>query len=281
MSVTWGTDIEPPKSRVTWAGRILLVIRGLSLILLMLVALVVNMVLRGIEYPFTGISRPLSGWVPHLTSRFALMLLGIGLTVRGKPMRHAGALVANHSSWLDIFTLNAGARAFFVAKAEVSGWPGIGTIARAAGTLFIERRSSEARRQQALFESRFDAGHRLLFFPEGTSSDAVRVLPFKTTLFAAFFADHLRDTIWVQPVTVVYHAPKGEDPRYYGWWGDMEFGSDLIKVLATVPQGRVELIYHPPVAPKDFPNRKALARHCEMQVRSGLRAALGPDAATD
>ena len=52
-----------------------------------------------------------------------------------------------------------------------------------------------------------------MFFPEGTSTDGKRVLPFKSTLFAAFFAEGLRDNLWIQPVRVSYHGPEGEDPR--------------------------------------------------------------------
>jgi 1-acyl-sn-glycerol-3-phosphate acyltransferase len=67
---------------------------------------------------------------------------------------------------------------------------------------------------------------------------------------------------------VLYHAPDGADPRFYGWWGDMEFGAHMISVMAAKRQGRVELIYHPPVKVSDFADRKALARHLEDQVRS-------------
>ena len=48
-----------------------------------------------------------------------------------------------------------------------------------------------------------------MFFPEGTSTDAMRVLPFKSTLFAAFYTHGLDQILHIQPVTVVYHAPTG------------------------------------------------------------------------
>ena len=72
----------------------------------------------------------------------------------------------------------------------------------------------------------------------------------------------------IQPVTVVYHAPDGEEARFYGWWGDMEFGTHLLKTLAAPRQGSVEVIYHPPVRVADFPDRKSLARALEDAVRS-------------
>ncbi len=85
-------------------------------------------------------------------------------------------------------------------------------------------------------------------------------MPFKPTLFAAFFAERLRDNLWVQPVTVRYQAPEGEEDRFYGWWGDMDFAPHLLKVLAARRQGGVELIWHRPLRIAEFADRKALAK---------------------
>jgi 1-acyl-sn-glycerol-3-phosphate acyltransferase len=188
---------------------------------------------------------------------------------RGELMRHRGAVVANHSSWLDIFALNARKRIYFVSKAEVAKWPGIGWLARATGTVFIERNPKKAQEQKDVFEGRLKAGHKLLFFPEGTSTDGLRVLPFKSTLFAAFFGPELRDFMHVQPVSVIFHAPKGHPDRFYGWWGDMEFGPHLLKTLGARRQGSVEVIYHKPLKVSDFTSRKALAQVSENAVRAG------------
>jgi 1-acyl-sn-glycerol-3-phosphate acyltransferase len=67
----------------------------------------------------------------------------------------------------------------------------------------------------------------------------------------------------------VFHAPKEAEERFYGWWGDMEFGPHLLKTLASRRQGRVELTYHAPLKVSDFANRKALAAECERIVRQG------------
>jgi 1-acyl-sn-glycerol-3-phosphate acyltransferase len=208
--------------------------------------------------------------------RTALRILGLDLNVQGQPMTQHGAVVANHSSWLDIFVLNASKRIYFVSKSEVAGWPGIGWLARATGTVFIERNRARAREQTRLFQDRLLAGHKLLFFPEGTSTDGRRVLPFKTTLFASFFVPDLRDDISVQPVSVAYHAPRGASERFYGWWGDMSFGAHLLAMLAAPRHGAVDVVYHTPRPVAGFPDRKALARSCEEAVRSGFDAAQSP-----
>lgn len=246
--------------RVIWRG---LVLGGLTYGCLLLLLLV-----RLVERPLCGARRPISPFITQFVCKMAFPILRLPLRLRGTPMTQRGAIVANHSSWLDIFALNAAQRGYFVAKSEVSGWAGIGWLARATGTVFIARKGIEAKRQQALFEQRLRDGHRLMFFPEGTSTDAIRVLPFKSTLFAAFYTHGLDQILHIQPVTVIYHPPKGQDRRYYGWWGEMEFAPHLLQTLATGRQGLVEVIFHPPLAVDDYPDRKALALACEEVVRA-------------
>ena len=265
----WHSEQAPDPLRLGVLGWLLIVLRGIPLALLVFGGLLVLLAVRMIERPICGVHRPVTPFIPQFVCRNAFRILGIGFETSGELMRQHGAVVANHSSWLDIFALNALKRVYFVSKAEVAKWPGIGWLARATGTVFIERNPKKAREQTRLFEERLNAGHKLLFFPEGTSTDGLRILPFKTTLFAAFFAKELRDSMYVQPVSVIYHAPKDQPDRFYGWWGDMDFGPHLLKTLGARRQGRVELIYHSPAKISDFENRKLLAAHCEEAVRHG------------
>ncbi len=257
-----------PLPRPGVMGWLRVILRGLTLTLVTYGCLLLLLLVRLIERPLFGLNRPWTPWITQFVCRAAMLILGIRLKVTGTPMREPGAVVANHASWLDIFTLNAVQRIYFVSKDDVAGWPGIGWLARATGTVFITRKGSEAKAQQELFEARLRAGHRLLFFPEGTSTDSLRILPFKTTLFAAFFTHGLEAVLSIQPVTVVYHAPQGADPRFYGWWGDMAFGPHLLTVLAARRQGVAEVILHPPVPVDAFPDRKTLAAHCERVIRA-------------
>nr|WP_153749174.1 lysophospholipid acyltransferase family protein [Rhodovulum strictum] len=258
--------------RVVWRGTALGVVTFGCLGLLLLVRLV--------ERPLFGWHRPVTPFITQFVCRMAFVILGMRHSVRGRQMRERGAVVANHASWLDIFALNAKKRIYFVSKSEVAGWPGIGWLARATGTVFINRDRREAKAHSTLFEDRLKANHKLLFFPEGTSTDGLRVLPFKTTLFAAFFTPELRDILHIQPVSVIYTAPPGQHPAFYGWWADMGFGAHLLAVLAARPQGRVELVYHAPLRVADYPDRKALARACEEAVRSAMPGGSGQGGAS-
>ncbi|WP_103335968.1 lysophospholipid acyltransferase family protein [Pseudotabrizicola formosa] len=274
--MNWSAE-PPPRSSVTPLGWLRFGLRAAALGVVTYGGLLVLLLLRGVERPLFGARRP---WTPRVTQgvcRAAMAIMGIGLTMQGRPMPHRGAMVANHGSWLDIFALNACATMYFVAKSEVSGWAGIGWLARATGTVFISRKGTEAKRQQQLFEDRLRAGHRLVFFPEGTSTDSIRVLPFKSTLFAAFFTHGLDSEMHIQPVTLVYHAPEGQDARFYGWWGDMTFAGHLVAVLSARRQGRVEVVFHPAVPVDAFPGRKELASYCE-RVIATVHPGQGPGA---
>lgn len=270
MSV-WADAPPPPPARAIGPGGWLrAALRGTAMGLVTFGALALHLLLRLVERPAFGLRRPVTARLTRAVCRANLAILGLRLRVAGRPMGGHGAIVANHASWLDIFALNACDLVYFVAKAEVRGWAGIGWLARATGTVFINRDGREAAAQKRLFEARLDAGHRLLFFPEGTSTDGLRVLPFKTTLFAAFLTPHLRETCAIQPVTVIYGAPPGEDRAFYGWWGDMDFAGHLLRMLAARRHGTVEVVFHDPLPVAAFPDRKALARAAEDRVRAAL-----------
>ena len=209
--------------------------------------------------------------IVRLACILCLRIIGIDLLVEGRPMPHPGAVVANHASWLDVFVLNAVQRAYFVSKVEVRKWPLVGWIARAAGTVFIQRRVLDAGRQKFVFLERINRGDKLLFFPEGTSTDGRRVLKFRSSLFAAFFEPGLKETMWVQPTTVSYRAPEGQDERFYGWWGDMEFTPHFAFVLAAKRHGQVVVRFADPIHVKEVENRKVLSQMCETAVRRGLQ----------
>ena len=274
MSLVWHSDDVPAPVGITPAGWARVVARGAALGGLTFGSFALLLLVRLVERPLFGQGRPLTPFISQFVCRSAFVILGMRRYVHGVPIQ-SGAVVSNHASWLDIFTLNAGQRIYFVSKSDVRSWPGIGWLARATGTVFIKRDPREARRQADQLRARLALGHALLFFPEGTSTDGRRVLAFRSTLFAAFFDEQSRGGGELQPVTVVYRAPPGTDPRFYGWWGNMGFGAHLTKLLAAPRHGAVDVTYHPPIRISDHPDRKAIARHCESVVRAELLDRIG------
>ena len=272
MSYSWHSDDVPQRAPIGPADRLRIAWRGVALGTVTFGCLALLLALRLVERPVFGQRRPITPFLTQFVCRAAFVILRMRWRSVGRPVRRGAVVVANHVSWLDIFALNAGQRIYFVSKSEVRRWPGIGWLARATGTVFIDRDARAARAQRDLVATRLGHGHKLLFFPEGTSTDGRRVLAFRTPLFQALF-DPRQDLV-VQPVAVVYRAPPGADPRYYGWWGDMDFADHLRTVLATPVQGEVTLAYLDPVRVRDFPDRKALARACEERVRAAFDALL-------
>lgn len=171
MSVTWRSQEAAPEparpSRLGWG---LVVLRLVPILLVLGLGLGVMLLARLLEAPLCRDRRPLTPWITVAVCRIVLRCLGIDWQVAGRPLPEAGLLVANHVSWLDIFALNAVRPMYFVAKNEVAGWPGIGWLARATGTVFISRDRAVASAQAARLGARLRAGDRLMLFPEGTSS---------------------------------------------------------------------------------------------------------------
>ncbi len=211
--------------------------------------------------------------VARLWSRAVLRLAGLRLIVRGTPI-HAGALVANHTSWLDIPALRSVCLIYFVSKSEVASWLGIGFITRVTGTIFINRRRSEAKREEAVLRSRIAHDQLLCFFPEGTSTDGRRVLPFKSSLFSAFFKDGQGTDFAIQPVTVRLRPPPGSGlpENFYGWWGTMSFEGNIWDIVTRSRGGTAEVFFHAAVSAADFADRKRLADHCCRAVAAGMAA---------
>lgn len=117
---------------------------------------------------------------------------GIELEIRGQPpVTGPVLLVSNHISWLDIPVMHAARHCRFVSKSDVQDWPLVGTLATAAGTLYIERSSRrDALRMVHLMRDALIANEVLAVFPEGTTGDGRAVLPFHANLLqAAISAD--------------------------------------------------------------------------------------------
>jgi len=207
--------------------------------------------------------------------RLVLRLIGVKLRIVGAPAAGPALIVSNHVSWLDIVALSAAVPCSFIAKREVGTWPFFGSLARLQRTVFIHRdRRHEAGKSRDAVRERLNAGDTLVLFAEGTSSDGLRVLPFKSALFAA--AD--LSGVDVQPVTLAHlghrHLPMPRRLRpFYAWYGGMDLAPHLWQALRAGPIEMV-LIRHPPLRFDAGGDRKRLSREAEKAVRRGLVQAL-------
>lgn len=203
-------------------------------------------------------------------------ILGLRLRVIGELSAAQPVLfVANHSSWLDIVALGAVLPACFIAKGDVAGWPVIGAIARLGRTVFVSRSRDTVAREQRELEERLAAGDNLLLFPEGTTSDGNRVLPFASAFLTLAFCPAKPG---VQPVTIVYDqldglAVRRGDRAELAWYGDMELAPHVLK-LARRDSFRATIVLGAPVPPGEHNNRKTLTAALEREIAAtaaGLR----------
>ena len=152
-------------------------------------------VLRGlwiIRSEFGRLSPDASNLLVREWSRQMLAIMGVELVIKGTPPAHGPLLlVANHISWLDILVMNAAHPARFVSKADVKGWPLLGSLVTGAGTLYIERESRrDAMRVVHQMADALRARDVLAVFPEGTTGDGRDLLPFHANLFQAAISAH-------------------------------------------------------------------------------------------
>src|SRR5579872_2415931 len=203
----------------------------------------------------------------------ACRLLGVGVRVIGAPASTAGRpviFVSNHSSWLDVPVLGGRIDACFVSKDEVGQWPIVGTVARLGRTVFVSRQRHATGRERDVMRERLAAGDNLMLFPEGTTSDGSRVLPFRSSFFAIAEG---ADPPLIQPVSIVYDRlgglPAGRASRpVFAWYGDMDLATHFWR-FAQYRGLRATVLLHPPLDPASFASRKEISRVVWQTVADG------------
>ncbi len=221
-------------------------------------------------------------WVatfPRFYHRRCCRILGLRVRRVGHPVGQRPVLfAANHVSYIDITILGALIPGSFVAKAEVRRWPLFGWLARLQRCVFIDRQARSTAAQRDAIAARLAAADTLILFPEGTSGDGNRVLPFKSALFSVAEGRDAAAPITVQPVSIAYTRldglPIGRQYRpFFAWYGAMSMAPHLWRMLGL---GTVEVVveFHPPTSLAACGSRKALARYCEARIAGGVAAAL-------
>ncbi len=148
-------------------------------------------------------------------ARTMMFILGIKLTVVGKPEATTYLLVSNHRSYLDPIVVLSHAKVFPVAKAEVRKWPLIGYGAKLSGIVYVKRESNQSRKNalDAIREA-FKKGHSVLVYPEGTTTAVINsTIPFRSGAFRVAVSEGIP----MIPCAIEY----GDSKDY--WIGDATF----------------------------------------------------------
>jgi 1-acyl-sn-glycerol-3-phosphate acyltransferase len=253
-----------------------IVLVAAAFVLLTLTLLPVQLIALGVGH---SIMRRLPRWWHRMMCR----IIGLKVVVYGDlSARRPLLIVSNHASWKDILVLGSVADVVFIAKSEVRDWPVFGWLARLQRSVFVERsQRGKTGAQISEVSQRLVAGEVVVLFPEGTTSDGNRVMPFKSSLFGAASAalPHAPDgVVYIQPVAIAYVGIHGLPMgRYHrpvaAWPGDVALGPHLLGVLREGAL-EVDVVFGEVIAFDATADRKATARRAESQVRAALAAAL-------
>ena len=247
--------------------------------------IVLTLLLIPLQWVFVKLGLPMRKWLPFRFHRLACRVLGIRVTVTGEIEPGGGVLIAsNHVSWLDILTVSSVGPISFIAKAQVKTWPFFGLLGRLQETVFVEReRRAKTAEQRDVIKERLTYGDTIVLFPEGTSSDGNRVLPFKSALLSAAegslkMKDGSEKAIRVQPMSVAYTKlqglPMNRDYRpFFAWYGDMNLVPHLWDAVRLGPID-CEITIHPSITVEQVGSRKALTAKCQEIVSESLTRAL-------
>lgn len=203
--------------------------------------------------------------------RRVLAAVGVRLTVVGTVRTGPGLVVANHTSWLDVLALTAGAPLVPVAKAEVVDWPVIGAVARECGAIFLRRRRfRDLPEAVAAMTLLLRQGHRVQVFPEATTRCGRAVGEFHRAAFQAA----IDAAVVVQPAAL--RLTQGERPTTAtAFVGDEALAESLWRTL-RMRDVRVELRWLRPIPAiagtgRAAVDRAVVARLAENAVARALR----------
>ncbi len=191
-------------------------------------------------------------------------------------------ILSNHISWLDIVVLSSVMPLSFIAKSEVRDWPLFGFLARLQKTVFVDRqRRHKTGHSTQEIAARMQAGDRMVLFAEGTTSDGMRVLPFRSPLVGAareVLKSSQADQVLIQPVAIRYthrHGMplgRGEMPAI-GWYGDMHLVPHLKDLILGGPID-VQVVFGETLPFQSETDRKIITKQAEKEVRRLFQAPL-------
>ena len=212
--------------------------------------------------------------IPYFYHKICLRIFGIKIKTFGKvSINFPVLLISNHASYLDIIILGSLFKTSFIAKKEISKWPLLGILAKLQNTIFIDRRVSSLKNQENQIIKHLNEKKNLVIFPEGTSSDGNRVLPFKSSLFN-IFEKNLNSKVLVQTITIVYKKINGIamnriERKNITWHSNMDLIPNIFNVLKKLSI-EVEVIFNDEFLPSKEYDRKKLALHCWEKINYNL-----------
>lgn len=144
-------------------------------------------------------------------------------------------MVSNHMGMLDVIALASIRPSLFITSVEMQRTPGLGLLCEMGGCLFVERRNRAGipREIQQIREA-LKQGLNVTLYPEGTSTNGEKILPFKKSLMTSAAGSGAP----ILPLVVNYTHVNGEpmSDRWRDtvcWYGDISFESAMWRMFAA------------------------------------------------
>jgi 1-acyl-sn-glycerol-3-phosphate acyltransferase len=201
-------------------------------------------------------------------------IFGIKVNIKGKQSKKNVLFVSNHTSYLDIFVLGSNVDGLFVAKSEIDSWPFINKICALGRTIFVNRNDIiKVKGQMNQITNTLKSGYSVILFPEGTSSDGSKVLPFKSSLLGVI-EDNVSEEFYLQPISISYSKLDGipleiKFRPFFAWFGNMDLVSHAWKFLG-LGFSEVNVNFQEPKKFSYFKDRKHAAKYCHDKISSQI-----------
>lgn len=213
------------------------VFKALLLFLMIFLFIIISAVLKLIFLFSLNKGKTSVAYMTYLFGRIITILLGIKVEISGRKelLKKKGVLlVCNHLSYLDGVVATYLLPLVFIGRVDMKRWPLFGLFSSLSNTIFINRNNANNIRNELKEVTSFlRSGINVILFPEGTSSDGTRLLPFKSSFFAAV----LEAKALIVPFAIKYRQinservnEKNKDLVY--WYGDMLLFPHLLKVCS-------------------------------------------------
>jgi len=187
-------------------------------------------------YAVTDVNRRrVSAWYTSKICRLAVRLLGISVTENGSSYLDSPGrlIISNHMSYFDIMIYSSIRPAVFISSVDMRKVPFLGFLAKIGGTFFVERRSPKLIKMEIEHISDLiNEGFNVVLFPEGTSTNGQKILPFRSSLLASASSQPVE----IVPACLKYELIDGqpfssENCDMVCWYGDMSFAPHLWNFL--------------------------------------------------
>ena len=189
-------------------------------------------------------------------------LSGLRVRVEGKPASGTLLMLANHLSWLDILALAGATRSAFVAHGGLAAHGFLKWLCDQNETEFIAREQRGTVGRQVTQVRAALARRRLTIFPEGTTSDGISLLAFKSSLLSA--VDGATE-VTVQPVALAY-----EEAAEIAWLTNEPGMANVRRILSRTRSVRLTIRFLEPLSGSELRDRKAMAAAAQAAIAEAL-----------